>query len=366
MDNKTPPPELPTRRCRFCLEDVPAAINYPHPGLPHAFQRPKLVYAGEDPSLGPLIKPCLCKGSGRYIHEGCLRQWRESDPGRVTKCSTCGYKFRSSQDHRMIASRPVQALLTLAIFFFIMFLLGFVADPVISLYADTYNTLADQALDPLLSTEAVFRPVNVDEIGAGSSWLQHFMKGLSLLGVVSFFKVMLVTDPWNFWNLRGTGLLGGRARAGNTGRDRVVTITWIAIGVGSALYYLFQQVHQLSELILLTLGNSILDNPLPDDEDDFLPPTKATESAQKDRHASPSEIRETTSGWGIQETRGTEDTEETQEMGENMSPTSTTQETGSGLAIKRAASSSADDSTVAVSTAVDVLDAPTWSFSALS
>lgn len=44
---------------------------------------------------GKLISPCLCKGTSRYIHLGCLQTWREMSPKKESsyRCDTCHYHY---------------------------------------------------------------------------------------------------------------------------------------------------------------------------------------------------------------------------------------------------------------------------------
>jgi hypothetical protein len=82
------------RTCRICLETVLPTFQQQSEGI---FQSgPKVVYESEDG--GRLIRPCKCKGTSKYVHEGCLQAWRHADPsyGRRNyfQCPTCGYKYR--------------------------------------------------------------------------------------------------------------------------------------------------------------------------------------------------------------------------------------------------------------------------------
>lgn len=55
--------ERPT--CRFCLETTNEKMN-------------------------PLVEPCGCRGSLRYVHAGCLSRWRRLNPTRnANKCLLC-------------------------------------------------------------------------------------------------------------------------------------------------------------------------------------------------------------------------------------------------------------------------------------
>lgn len=86
----------PPRTCRICLETVLPTYHTPPEGLPGIFQSgPSVTYESEE---GRLLRPCKCKGSSKYVHEGCLQAWRHADPsyGRRNywQCPTCGFRYR--------------------------------------------------------------------------------------------------------------------------------------------------------------------------------------------------------------------------------------------------------------------------------
>ena len=108
-------------------------------------------------------------------------------------------------------------MLTIAIFLFASFVLGYVADPIINLYLDPYDTLAHGS-QPLLPPD---EPV---------TWAEHFVKGLASLGLLGFAKFLLTLSPWGWYNMRTSGVIGGGGR--NTGRDRMAQISWLAVMVG--------------------------------------------------------------------------------------------------------------------------------------
>lgn len=121
--------------------------------------------------------------------------------------------------------------LTLFIFFTAIFLLGFVADPIINLYLDPYDTITNRRSaydDDLFNLE-------------DSSWSFHLLKGFASLGLLGCVKAFFTVSPWTWYNIRTAGGLGGsrgRTGAGTTGRDRVANISWLVIlpGVGTFLY----------------------------------------------------------------------------------------------------------------------------------
>jgi RING-variant domain len=86
----------PPRQCRICLETVQPTYHPPFTNLPGILQfTSSVTYESEE---GRLLRPCKCKGSSKYVHEGCLQSWRHADPayGRRNywQCPTCGFRYR--------------------------------------------------------------------------------------------------------------------------------------------------------------------------------------------------------------------------------------------------------------------------------
>ncbi|KIV84161.1 hypothetical protein PV11_06131 [Exophiala sideris] len=267
----TPEWTYPTRTCRLCLEDVPATVSLWPPGLPTALQRPIVEYKSDEDGYGRLLKPCLCRGGMRYIHEHCLKRSRTevARPGSLWKCHQCGYQFNFNRltVQKFLGGSLASGILTVLAMVLVMFLLGFVADPIINFYAEPY--------DSVLGRENVWREVDLNESkGRLSNWAQHFMKGLVSMGVLSFLRTMIL-NPFQWWNLRNTGMItsrvGGRSA---TGRDRAVNVSWIVIlmGVLSASYFFYKSVQAIIGKVLQHIGNNIVDTQLPGDDDDLKPP----------------------------------------------------------------------------------------------
>ena len=267
-----PPPTwaYPTRICRICLEDVVPTVSFYPPGLPPAFQRPVVEYKNDD-EYGRLIKPCKCRGGMRYIHELCLKRSRTDSvrPGSLWKCHQCGYQFNFQRLtlQRYLGSTTVSAAVTALVMLMIIFILGFIADPIINLYVDPYDTLT--------GNEDFWSAVDIQNANEGiSGWSLHFMKGLVSMGLVGFLKTALL-NPFQWWNLRGTGWISARSSGTSaTGRDRAASISWIAvvIGISSAFYFFYQWVQTIIGKTLQRIGNNIVDTQLPGDDEDLKPP----------------------------------------------------------------------------------------------
>lgn len=227
------------RTCRICLETVHPRYHE-EPGAIPGISRPaaSVTYESEDPASGRLIRPCKCKGSSRYVHEACLQTWRHADPAYGTRnyflCPTCGFRYRLERMSwgNIINSTATQIGLTILIFFSALFLLGFVADPIMNLYFDPYSTLASAARFSKPGPPIPSLWTDDDEV----TWAEHFIKGLASLGLLSFVKVLLAMSPWQYFQARNAGLVGGRT--GANGRDRMANISWliVMIGVGTFLW----------------------------------------------------------------------------------------------------------------------------------
>ncbi|KAF1997930.1 hypothetical protein P154DRAFT_270238 [Amniculicola lignicola CBS 123094] len=266
----------PPRQCRICLETVQPKTNVPAQDLPNFLQStPNVVYEDES---GRLIRPCLCKGSSKFVHDSCLQAWRHADPsyGRRNywQCPTCHFKYRlarlgtgrfiaSTGKHRhksFAASSPdietaTQIALTILILILAVFILGFIADPIINLYLDPWGTLSPWSNNNQYYYEEDEEP---------STWFLHFMKGFTSMGVIGFLKV-LIASPFSYFRIGGGG-----NRGRNTGRDRYEQVSWIIILIGVATFMVavWKVVRAFSRRTLEKAGERVMDVQGDDDDDD--------------------------------------------------------------------------------------------------
>ena len=126
---------------------------------------------------------------------------------------------------RLAFCTVAQIALTVLILCAAIFLLGFIADPIINLYLDPWSTLI-----PFREDDDEYVQIIPEE---RISWFEHFFKGTASLGVLGFVKVLL-SSPWHLFRLGG----GGRGRPGRTGRDRAGEISWILILIGVGTFAL--------------------------------------------------------------------------------------------------------------------------------
>jgi RING-variant domain len=222
--NAPPRPQrhYPPRTCRICLETILPTYEAAQGGIAAMLDpTPRVSYVSLDPQAGRLIRPCKCKGSSRYVHEGCLQAWRHADRrySRRTfwECPTCGFRYKLERMRyaRWISSTFTQILLTLVIMFIAIFIFGFIADPIIEL-----------VLGPIEPLEEV--PEELQDI-YDRPWTLHFIKGMASIGLIGFARVL--TLPPFLWNMQSAG--GVRVGGRRGGRDRVgnVTLTVILTGL---------------------------------------------------------------------------------------------------------------------------------------
>ncbi|KAH7040106.1 uncharacterized protein B0I36DRAFT_357452 [Microdochium trichocladiopsis] len=258
-----PRPRTESRQCWMCHdEEFP---TYEEPSVLDGVRRRRLrkKWIPKDPSTGPLLSPCLCKGSIGYIHESCLKEYMQNHG--AFKCPTCGYTY---QMQRLTWAARIQSplltlLLTLGIFVVTTFLLGYVGDYILELYLDPLGTIRDSVTTGGL---------NIDEemdFDLGSdSWALHFVKGLLSLGLLGFVKAFLAMTPWQWWNLRTSATVYGRA--GATGRRRVenINLAFVVIGVFTFLWAVWKGTRAWINKRQLEASFNILNVRKEDDDDD--------------------------------------------------------------------------------------------------
>jgi len=103
----------------------------------------------------------------------------------------------------------------LLIFTLSVFLLGFVAEPLINVVINSqffwYSMPRSDYMDDAY-------------LELDPSWTVHFLKGFAALGLLSLFKVL--------------GFMTSMLRIRATGRDRLANLTWLVIMIG-ALTFLY-------------------------------------------------------------------------------------------------------------------------------
>ena len=256
------PSYYPTRQCRLCFEECQATVELPPPGSASRHVRVR-YYSADDPSLGQLITPCKCSGSARFIHEGCLDAWRKNAAQKkhFWECNICHYKYQFSRlGWAWILENPVAHFsITTIVSLILVFIFGYIADPIINLYIDPYSAT---------SRSRLWAPVQISETGAERSWFQHFVKGLASLGVLSFARIILFANPWHWYNLRNSGIAHGTTRPGATGQERVANISWVVlvIGVLTFLYSVFRAMNSITRWFLQKAAFNIKEVPHDDDD----------------------------------------------------------------------------------------------------
>ncbi|KAH7367231.1 RING finger domain-containing protein [Plectosphaerella cucumerina] len=262
------------RTCRICLETVQPRFLNPTTGVLSGLMGDgaKPVYISpDDPDLGRLVSPCKCKGSQRYVHEGCLDAWRKAGGANSNffTCPTCRYNYRIGRLTwaRQLQSGFMQLALTAIIFMFAIFLLGFVAEPIFSLWNDPVGTIADTVAGVLDDDDSGWpQPVRVRR--EDGTWAEHFFNGFMSLGIVGFAKYLVGMTPWHWW-VRSSGIMGGRGRRGGN-RNRAENISWALVIVGAISFVIsvWKAVGFFSKRILKMAGDTVLDVGGEDEDED--------------------------------------------------------------------------------------------------
>ncbi|GAA5954970.1 hypothetical protein JCM8115_005583 [Rhodotorula mucilaginosa] len=132
LDDVSPPPRTPQPPVIATTDGGPTQEREPVTGGDSDDDRTcRICFASGDDEDGRLIAPCRCSGTARYVHQGCLRSWREADrKNSFYRCTQCGekYRFRSSGIASFLGHRYAAPLVTLVILLIGGYVFGFVAD----------------------------------------------------------------------------------------------------------------------------------------------------------------------------------------------------------------------------------------------
>jgi hypothetical protein len=271
---RPPPRKYGPRTCRICLEQVEP--KFPDNSVLGSFgafafsERP--TYVSDDAELGRLLSPCKCKGSLRYVHEGCLEAWRKAsrDASNYWQCSVCGFKYQMARISwaAYLRSTLVQLVLTLTVFLFLIFTLGFFADPILNMWVDPVGTVAETVTGLVQDVEALKTPLPREQTG----WVDHWLKGFFSFGIIGFLKVILTLSPFHWWNLRVGGSFGSGRRPATGGRARIenVNILLVLVGAITFLVAIWKGIRKVSEKMMDRIADSVLDVGVdePDEEDE--------------------------------------------------------------------------------------------------
>ena len=60
-----------------------------------------------DEDDGPLVRPCACRGSIKFIHEHCLEKWRRTSPREdaAYRCGQCKDEYRDALSLELLSAR---------------------------------------------------------------------------------------------------------------------------------------------------------------------------------------------------------------------------------------------------------------------
>lgn len=95
------------------------------------FDGPGSVGEGGE-SLGKLIAPCRCRGTMKFVHQGCLTRWRSTSRRQtsIMQCDQCGapYKFKKSPFVGLATNKYLLIILSCYMFISLVWIVGYTAE----------------------------------------------------------------------------------------------------------------------------------------------------------------------------------------------------------------------------------------------
>ncbi|KAJ8495633.1 hypothetical protein ONZ51_g1583 [Trametes cubensis] len=266
---------------------------------PEGSKQCRICLDGEDPELGRLIRPCLCKGTISYVHVKCLQKWRNTAASKSAfyACPQCGYHYHFARTRIVgVATNPVViAALSTFLFSIIVLMSSFVATWYIGDADDDYyywstfyypldifRNLVRMTIgffeDGLLEDSTVIRTSRKLRQPRGppsfaTRLLRRFLLGIPVVGAGSIVH-MLASIPMPFYTMRVRA-----RRIGRQSRDlmALVVLALVIAGAFRALYKVYQFTERMAKRLLLRAEDAILEQSIREtisrpDFDAALPP----------------------------------------------------------------------------------------------
>jgi len=271
MEGRTEPRDAELPQCRICLD-------------------------GDEPELGRLIRPCLCKGSISHVHVKCLNIWRDSSSTAFFSCPQCHYRYNYQRTKIMgLATNPVVVgAVTSVLFTAIVFAASFVTTSFMSFFnpealsddVDYYyspywvnpftvgidliraalRVLQDQTgglVDPDSILRARHAPVTHEKPGMLRRFIQRFLLGLPIVGAGSLVQMLFsvggLLAPVQ-WLARSRGRNRRNGRNGNTtDMAAMLIVALLIIGALRAIYKVYQLTEAYARRLLVRAEDIILE-----------------------------------------------------------------------------------------------------------
>ncbi|KIP11404.1 hypothetical protein PHLGIDRAFT_21615 [Phlebiopsis gigantea 11061_1 CR5-6] len=243
----------------------------------------RICLDGEDPELGRLIRPCLCKGSVSYVHVKCLHRWRNTSASNSAfyRCPQCGYHYRFARTQVLgIASNPIiVGVLSGIAFTLLLFFSSFITTYLISGSSERQDSffivypletfrevirtvvcvLTDTSCSDFISssrTKKLRYPTPKGPPSLLGRFVRRLLLGLPTVGAGSLFSML--------WSLPFPITHWLRVRLRRTSRSAsdfttLIMLTVVIIGAARALYKVYQLTERTVKRILLRAEDAILE-----------------------------------------------------------------------------------------------------------
>lgn len=169
-----------------------------------------------------------------------------------------------------MASTALVGSITALILLITVYILGFVADPIINLYINPWYAVEGGNFSFTINGFTVYGPAlhntprnpPIPRSAVGVGIVEHMVRGFSALGLIGFGKVLIFSHHWIRYIFGGPGVRRG------DGRDRMGQLSWIIIiwGVVNFLIFVWGYVKNWTKHILDKIAVGVAD--IGSEEDD--------------------------------------------------------------------------------------------------
>lgn len=210
-------------------------------------QECKICFEHTNLPSNPLISPCACKGSQKYIHRQCLNTWRvyNTGAGAFYQCQTCkvDYQFTKSISQK----KRIKAMSM----FILKMLLEIVVVCLVSFATITMNTFATMlymgsylCFSHFVDTLPMGMFVSLVEFGIGAT--VYFL--VTLCTMPSTPRATSQTTSYNYYDFSTRGSCSGGSKCNKKKGDidifAVIIVIFAVIGIIAILCFVFRHLYK--------------------------------------------------------------------------------------------------------------------------
>ena len=173
----------------------------------------RICFATENTSNNPLITPCDCKGTLKYVHKNCLQHWREDDEDEeraaFNMCLVCKREYKIKKKETFYIPSYFIKIIQGGAQYILLHLIGF-SVAIISRYMDlSSNYLLYFIEDFKKPSQKIVKFFNKYQLSAIAYYYSVFIFLMTILAYLTLFSILNRNINYHskYWSKMGFNFL---------------------------------------------------------------------------------------------------------------------------------------------------------------